>query len=150
MEAYSALIIWRIRKSHWIISHRRAVPRTRPSGERIPASQPDPEQAYANQETSQLIDELLRKMKPALRQALTMTYCDELSGPQACAILGVPASTFKTRLARARRQLLNQAQRILVAPIRGTSPSAFFTGKAPFKTIVARRSHRASLDASFS
>lgn len=79
-----------------------------------------------------------------------MTYYDELSGPQACAILGVPASTFKTQLSHARRQLLNQAQRILVAPIRGTSPSAFFPGKDSFQTIVARRSHRALLDASFS
>src|ERR1700719_3396385 len=37
--------------------------------ERIPNSQPDPEMVYAEEETFQLIDVLLGKMSPALRQA---------------------------------------------------------------------------------
>jgi len=64
-------------------------------------------------EAVQLINGMLGKMKPALRLALTMTYYDELSGPEACAILGVSAGTFKAQLFRARRQLLNQTQRAL-------------------------------------
>src|SRR5260370_17190839 len=92
----------------------------------IPASQPDPEMVYAERETVQLINGVLAKMKPALRRALTVTYCDELSGPDACALLGVSAGTFKARLFRARRQLLNQGQRALEAPILNTTPSAFF------------------------
>jgi RNA polymerase sigma-70 factor, ECF subfamily len=86
--------------------------------ERIPASQPDPEMVHAERESLQFINGLLEKMEPALRQAFTMTYYDELSGPEACALLGISAGTFKARLFRARRQLLNQAQRALVAPIR--------------------------------
>ncbi len=46
----------------------------------IPASQPDPEMVYAERETFEFINAVLGKMKPALRQALTMTYYDELSG----------------------------------------------------------------------
>jgi RNA polymerase sigma-70 factor, ECF subfamily len=92
--------------------------------ENIPASEPDPEMVHAEREALQFIDGILGKMKPVLRQAFTMTYYDELSGPEACAVLGVSAGTFKARLFRAKRQLLNQAQRALVAPIHRTTLSA--------------------------
>jgi DNA-directed RNA polymerase specialized sigma24 family protein len=92
--------------------------------ENIPASQPDPEMVHAERETFQFIDGILGKMKPVLRQAFTMTYYDELSGPEACAVLGVSAGTFKARLFRARRQVLDQTERALVAPIHKTTLSA--------------------------
>jgi RNA polymerase sigma-70 factor, ECF subfamily len=92
--------------------------------ESIPASEPDPEMVHSERETLQLIDGILRKMKPVLRQAFTITYYDELSGPEACAVLGVSAGTFKARLFRARRQVLEQTQRALVAPIHKTTLSA--------------------------
>jgi RNA polymerase sigma-70 factor (ECF subfamily) len=82
----------------------------------IPASQPDPEMVHAEREALQFIDGILGKMKPVLRQAFTMTYYDELSGPEACAVLGVSDGTFKARLFRARRQVLNQADRTLATP----------------------------------
>ena len=85
--------------------------------ENIPASEPDPEMVHAERETLQFIDGILGKMKPVLRQAFTMTYYNELSGPEACAVLGVSAGTFKARLFRARRQVLGQTERTLVAPI---------------------------------
>ena len=147
----AALMIRRKRKSPWT-----SLPSETSSSDdtkwmhNIPASQPDPEMAYAKQEASQFIDELLGKMKPALRQAFTMTYYDELSGPQACAILGVSAGTFKARLLRARRQLLDQARRTLVAPARRTTHSAFFADKNAFQIIVAIQPDTASLEASFS
>jgi RNA polymerase sigma-70 factor (ECF subfamily) len=85
--------------------------------ENIPASDPDPEIVHAERETLQLIDGILGKMKPVLRQAFTMTYYDELSRAEASAVLGVSAGTFKARLFRARRQVLDQTQRSLIAPI---------------------------------
>jgi RNA polymerase sigma-70 factor (ECF subfamily) len=85
--------------------------------ENIPASEPDPEMVHAERETLQLVDGVLGKMKPALRQAFTMTYYDELSGPEACAVLGVSAGTFKARLFRAKRQVFAQTELALVAPI---------------------------------
>ena len=91
--------------------------------ESIPASQPDPETAHAERETFDFINEILGEMKPALREALTMTYFEELSCPEACALLGVSAGTFKTRLFRARRELSDQARRALLAPIHETTPS---------------------------
>jgi RNA polymerase sigma-70 factor (ECF subfamily) len=91
--------------------------------ESIPTPQPDPETAHAKRETFDFINGILGKMKPMLRQAFTMTYFEELSGQEACALLGVSAGTFKARLLRARRELLNQAQRALLAPIHRTTPS---------------------------
>ena len=92
--------------------------------ENIPASEPDPEMVHVERETLQFIGGILGKMKPVLRQAFTMTYYDELSGPEACAVLGVSAGTFKARLFRARRQVLDQTERALVAPIPKTTLSA--------------------------
>ena len=89
--------------------------------ENIPASEPDPEMVHAERETLQLVDGILGKMKPVLRQAFTMTYFDELSGPEACAVLRVSAGTFKARLFRARRQVMDQTERSLVALIYKTT-----------------------------
>jgi RNA polymerase sigma-70 factor (ECF subfamily) len=85
--------------------------------ENVPASDPDPEMIHAERETLQLIDGVLGKMKPVLQQAFAMTYYDELSRAEASAVLGVSVGTFKARLFRARRQVLDQAQWSLVAPI---------------------------------
>ena len=85
--------------------------------ENIPAPDPDPEMLHAERETFECINGVLGKMKPVIRQAFTMTYYDELSGPEASAVLGVSAGTFKARLFRARRQIADQTERTLVAPI---------------------------------
>ncbi len=143
----AALMIRRKRKSPWISPQ----PETSNSDDgrwmqRITASQPDPEMVYAERETFEFINAVLGKMKPALRQALTMTYYDELSGPEACALPG----TFKARLFRAKRQLLNQAHRALVAPVRRAPPSSFSPDRSALQHLVARPSDRSSLEASYS
>jgi RNA polymerase sigma-70 factor, ECF subfamily len=120
----AALMIRRKRKSVWMRSQQD----TNTSDDtgwmqRIPASQSDPEMFYAERERSQFIDDVLGELKPALRQALTLTYYDEMSCSEACATLGVSRGAFKSRLLRARR-LLNQAQRARVAPIRRDRMSA--------------------------
>jgi RNA polymerase sigma-70 factor, ECF subfamily len=92
--------------------------------ENIPTPEPDPEMVHAERKALQFIDGILGKMKPVLRQAFTMTYYDELTGPEACAVLGVSAGTFKARLFRAKRQVFDQAQRALMAPTHKTTLSA--------------------------
>jgi RNA polymerase sigma-70 factor (ECF subfamily) len=89
--------------------------------ESVPAPQPDPEMVYAERETFQFVDGILGKMKPVLRQAFTMTYFDEFSTREACAKLCVSTGTFKARLFRARRQISDQTERALVAPIHKTT-----------------------------
>lgn len=117
--------------------------------ENIPALDPDPEMVHAERETFDCINGILGKMKPVLRQAFTMTYFDELSGLEASAVLGVSAGTFKARLFRARRQLLNQAQRVLEIPICKTMPSTFLPKKNVSQPLGARPSDTSPLEASY-
>ena len=81
--------------------------------------------ACAEAETFRWIDELLVKMSPVLQQAFTMTYYDELSIEEAGAMLGVTASRFKSRVFRAKQQLLRQTQRSLVALSRSVTHTLF-------------------------
>jgi RNA polymerase sigma-70 factor (ECF subfamily) len=106
-----------------------------PWTESIPASQPDPEVVYAEEETCQLIDVVLGRLSPLLRQAFTMTYYDEMSSQEACALLGVSTGTFKSRLFRARRHLRAQARRSLVTPIRRARHSPFSFDKVEFRPL---------------
>jgi len=121
-----------------------------PWTERIPASQPDPEMIYAEVETFQLIDVLLGKMSPLLREAFTMTYYDEMSSVEAGAVLGVSAGTFKTRLLRARQHLVNQAQRSLVVSIRRATHRPFSFAKDSFQKVAARPAEISSTEMAFS
>ena len=85
--------------------------------EQIPVSEPDPEKAYAGDEALEIIDAQLATMRPALRQAFVMNYYQELSHAEACRLLGIPLGTFKARLFRARRQVIDsvQSQKLLAA-----------------------------------
>jgi RNA polymerase sigma factor (sigma-70 family) len=147
----AALMIRRKRKLSWMVPL--PEPNTTddiPWTERIPASQPDPEMVYAEEETFQLIDVVLGRMSPVLRQAFTMTYYDEMSSREACALLGVSTGTFKSRLFRARRHLMDQAQRSLVAPIRRATQSPFSFGKVDFQPLAARSAEISSPEIAFS
>jgi len=133
----AALMIRRKRKPSWTDSHRESgTTDDSPWTERIPASQPDPEMAYAEGETFQLMDVLLGNMSPILRQAFTMTYYDEMSNEEAGALLGVTTGTFKSRLWRARRHLMKQARRSLVAPIRRATHNPFSSGKSNSRPLI--------------
>ena len=121
-----------------------------PWTERIPSAQPDPEMACAEGETFQLIDALLGKMSPALRQSFTMTYYDEMTSREACSLLGVSIGTFKSRVFRARRHLVALAQRSLVAPIRIAAHSPFSFDKADFQPLSARPAETSSPEMAFS
>ena len=121
-----------------------------PWTERIPASQPDPEMVCAEGETFQLIDVLLGKMSPVLRQSFTMTYYDEMTSREACTLLGVSIGTFKSRVFRARRHLMAQAQRSLVTPIRRAAHFPFSFDKADFQALTARPAEISSPEMAFS
>jgi RNA polymerase sigma-70 factor (ECF subfamily) len=84
----------------------------------------DPEAIHAEREILQLVDGILGKMKPALRQAFTISYFEEMSGPEACAVLDLPAETFKARLFRAKRQVFGQTKRAFLAPAQRNIPTA--------------------------
>jgi RNA polymerase sigma-70 factor (ECF subfamily) len=86
--------------------------------ESIPDSHPNPEIIHSERETLQFIEGILKKMKPALRQAFALTYFDDLSGAEASARERVSCITFKARLFRARRQVLRRTERAQVSPMK--------------------------------
>ena len=147
----AALMILRKRKTSRIDSLPESCTTDKsPWTERIPTSQPDPEMIFAEKETFQLIDILLGKMSPVLRQAFTMRYYDEMFIAEAGALLGVSKGTFKSRLSRAKQHLMNRAQGCLVAPIPRATHSAFSSGKDDFRTVAARTAEISSPEMAFS
>jgi RNA polymerase sigma-70 factor (ECF subfamily) len=116
--------------------------------ERIRSSQPDPEMVYAESEIFQVINDVLGKMSPTLRHAFTTTYYDEMSAPEARVLLGVSSAAFKSRVLRARRQVVNQVQRIRVAPMRSTAPSS--VDKNFFQPLAVRKPETGLLEVSLS
>jgi RNA polymerase sigma-70 factor, ECF subfamily len=83
----------------------------------LPDGHPNPEMVHAERETLEFVDGVLGKLKPALRQAFTMTYHDELSGMEASAKLGISTVTFKARLFRAKQQVSDRTKRVLAGPV---------------------------------
>jgi RNA polymerase sigma-70 factor, ECF subfamily len=147
----AALMIRRKRKPLWTDSQRESsATDDTPWTERIPAAQLDPEMMYAEEETLQLIDVLLRRMSPLLRQAFTMTYYQEMSNEEAGALLGVTTGTFKSRLFRARRHLMNHAARSLLAPVRREMDSPYPSSKSAFQTLAPRSAESLSPEIAFS
>jgi RNA polymerase sigma-70 factor (ECF subfamily) len=147
----AALMIRRKRKPSWNDSQRESsTTDDTPWTERIPAAQLDPEMMYAEEETLQLIDVLLRRMSPLLRQAFTMTYYQEMSNEEAGALLGVTTGTFKSRLFRARRHLMNHAARSLLAPVRREMDSPYPSSKSAFQTLAPRSAESLSPEIAFS
>lgn len=102
----AALMIRRRRRTSWLGQW----PETKSADaldwtETLPGSQPDPEMIYAKKEVLRQIDAGLGTLKPILRQAFEMVYYRQMTINEASEFLGIPVSTLKARVFRARRQL---------------------------------------------
>jgi RNA polymerase sigma-70 factor (ECF subfamily) len=73
--------------------------------ETVPDIQPNPEEAYSQAESFEILETRLKKLNPRLREAVSITYYDELSGTEASVALGISLTTYKARLFRGRRLL---------------------------------------------
>jgi RNA polymerase sigma-70 factor (ECF subfamily) len=85
--------------------------------ERIPEIRPDPEMAYAGEEASQMVDGLLGGTSSVLGEAFRLRHFEGLSNKEAATKLGIPRTTFKSRVARAQRFLAQNMNPSLVAPL---------------------------------
>ena len=66
---------------------------------------PDPEQRYMMLETSQKVNNAVRRLSPQVRNLMEMYYKSELRLKDAAKILGISEATTKSRIMRARRIL---------------------------------------------
>jgi len=80
---------------------------------RIADTRPNPEKQYAATETFEFARALIDGLSPGLRQAFTMTYLDENRAKEVGAKLDVNITTFKSRLFRARKDLVDQARTVV-------------------------------------
>jgi RNA polymerase sigma-70 factor (ECF subfamily) len=78
----------------------------------VPDNQPNPELAYSRAEAFEILEVRLKELNPLLREAVAMTYYDELSLTEASSALGVAPGTIKARLFRGRRLLQQSATSI--------------------------------------
>jgi RNA polymerase sigma-70 factor (ECF subfamily) len=69
---------------------------------------PSPEEVYARDEMSLLLTRLVDELSPIYRAAVYLFYVDGLNTADASSVLGVPTSTFKAQLIRARKKLRNR------------------------------------------
>ena len=83
----------------------------------LPAPNPDPESILADRELIDLVERALGNMKPLLRQAFTLTYFEGLNTREGSAAQRVPCETFKARLFRAKRHVLNHTGRALASSV---------------------------------
>jgi RNA polymerase sigma factor (sigma-70 family) len=72
---------------------------------------PDPEQRYMMLETSQKVNNAVRRLSPQVRNLMEMYYKSELRLKDAAKILGVSEATSKSRILRARRMLRRSLKR---------------------------------------
>jgi RNA polymerase sigma factor (sigma-70 family) len=66
---------------------------------------PDPEQSYMMYQTSQKVNDAIRRLSPQLRNLIEKYYKSELRLKDAAKIVGVSEGTTKSRILRARRML---------------------------------------------
>jgi len=102
----AALMIHRKRKLSRIESFPASSREEIPWAETIVDSQPDPERICARNETLQLLNRLVERMRQPLRQAFTMVYYDQLTNQEGAALLGISVGTFKSRVYHARQHLM--------------------------------------------
>ena len=81
-----------------------------PLANRIPDPGPNPEEVYARQERLRILEQKVRGLPTAYRQALSLCGVQGLSNREAAQALGVPIGTLKSRLHRARLQLNEVAE----------------------------------------
>jgi len=128
----AALMIYRKRKLSRIESFPVSSREEIPWAETIVDSQPDPERICAGNETLRLIDRLVERMRPPLRQAFTMVYYDQLTIQEGAALLGVSVGTFKSRVYHARQHLMKDQYSEFFGELRKQTNSLSSSGTNDF------------------
>ncbi len=71
----------------------------------LPSSEPGPERTAITQEQRRMVQQALQKLPEHYRLVTVLRYWQDLSYEEICQVTGLPESTIKTRLHRARHML---------------------------------------------
>jgi RNA polymerase sigma-70 factor (ECF subfamily) len=80
----------------------------------IPCVDPSPEACYQQLETSDLVCRAIRELPASLREVLVLRHYENMNFEQIARLLGIPASTLKSRFAVALNRLRKRLQ--ILAP----------------------------------
>lgn len=92
--------------------------------ETVPALEPDPEMMYAEEETLRHMNTILGTMKPILREAVELIYCQEMSLREASEATGISAAALKARVYRARQEFAKSFPAAPASKAKRTQPHA--------------------------
>jgi RNA polymerase sigma-70 factor (ECF subfamily) len=73
--------------------------------EQVADARPTPEIIYSQTETNALVDQHLRQLSPEMQTAFRLRVQNGFSIKESCRVVGTSASTFKSRVSRARQKL---------------------------------------------
>ena len=73
----------------------------------VPDQDPNPQEAYINQQRSELLQHLVTKLPPRYARVVRMRYFDELTYEEVATQLQLPLGTVKAQMFRARELLLD-------------------------------------------
>jgi RNA polymerase sigma-70 factor (ECF subfamily) len=71
----------------------------------VEAGTPQPDQALAGRETSELLQMMLQKLSPDLREAVILRDLQEMEYREIAEVLNIPEGTVKSRINRGRAEL---------------------------------------------
>jgi RNA polymerase sigma-70 factor (ECF subfamily) len=123
LRAFRALPAFEARSSArtWLLGiarracadHLRVVVRVRRLVQRVAQVEPRPEAETVDLSAALAADELLAQLGPTQREAFVLTQVIGLTYEEAAQAIGVPIGTIRSRVARARSELLAEVQRTL-------------------------------------
>jgi RNA polymerase sigma-70 factor (ECF subfamily) len=100
----------RPRQPHCSLDERLAQGQNSCVSDRLADVRPNPEDEYAMSELHGHLTQFVAELSPSFREAIQLRDLDGLTTSEAAQILGVPESTIKTRVSRARAQLKRHAK----------------------------------------
>jgi RNA polymerase sigma-70 factor, ECF subfamily len=78
----------------------------------FPCPEPNPEEACREAESRELLHGQLKCLSPTFRDALQLVYLTGFTGQEAAQALGITVSALKSRVRRARMQLVSDLSRV--------------------------------------
>jgi RNA polymerase sigma-70 factor, ECF subfamily len=105
-RAFLARTVWRVAVDR--SSSRRSQDERKP----LVASERNPEEQALANDRDQTVQKLVDALPDALRLPLALSYVEDLRSREIAELMGIPDATVRTRIARARRILRAQLERI--------------------------------------
>ncbi len=128
----------RIRPERVISIDQRVDRENQPLGNRIPDSEPNPEEIYARQERLQILERGLHSLPTPYRNAVQLRDVQGMSTRETAEVLGLPLGTLKSHLYRARLRLARKVGEVR-PPHKASQNTRSDSGTTRHRSIIESR-----------